>query len=244
MIFRKLRTWYTLHKWTSIFTGLALIMWLITGMVMSWEKLFPELTPVESVPPDFRVATMPPADAMARLEEILGQSPQVSWLDLRQILNTVVYEVKLKDGSIHLLNAQSGQEFNVTPELAEEIARAEFPTQASILRVERLNGNDFSYPFGPVPVYRVVFDDSRATHAHVSIRTDEIWGRKTGAVWRNDRWGRARTAINTLHTFDMLRIITDRRRLITTLLWAAAIVTFLAAVLGYYLALPRRWRVF
>jgi hypothetical protein len=93
-----------------------------------------------------------------------------------------------------------------------------------------------------VAVYRVSFDDWQGTRSHVSILPNAPWGANTGDVRRTTTLGRIGELMGTLHTFGVLRLVTDRGRLITLLLWMATFATLFVAVVGYYLALPRRWQ--
>jgi hypothetical protein len=64
---------------------------------------------------------------------------------------------------------------------------------------------------------------------------------ETGSLSANNGIGRLFAAIESLHTFAFLRLFTgDNERLITVLLWGSIITTLSAAIVGYYLALPRR----
>lgn len=215
-------------------------MWLITGLVMTFNGLLPTPARVrrsEPIQPDYQEVTMSPADAIAHLEETLGQSVEVNSVSFRQIREILVYHIALENGASHLIETQSGQEVKITPEFAREIAYNNFPTPASILQIVRLDDHDLGYFFGPLPIYRVIFDDSRSTYVHVSMETGEV-------VRRNDRWQRLRGAFELVHTFQVFKIISGRERPITALLWLLSFIATLAALIGYYLALPHRWRVF
>ena len=240
MILLRLRTWYKVHKWTAIFAGVALIMWLLTGMAMSSPKIFPETPSATGEQPDYQAIELSPAEAIARLETETGQTYAVTGVSIRRILDTVAYEIRTTEGETYLINAQSNDQFEITSDLAEQIALAEFPTGANIIATERIDFNSRQYPFGPVPVYRVSFDDEPGTYSHVSIKPSPVWGANTGDVRRTTRWGRLRELLGSLHTFGVLRVIINKGRLITLLLWAATGLTTLTAIVGYYLALPRR----
>jgi riboflavin transporter FmnP len=60
----------------------------------------------------------------------------------------------------------------------------------------------------------------------------------------NDRWSRGRYYLRTLHNFQAVKLLSNRQTVITGLLWGTTIATLLTVVLGYYLALPRKWRIF
>lgn len=237
----QIKTWYKWHKWLSIFTGLALLMWLLTGMVMSWGRLFPDTVAVQAKP-DFTTATLSPADAIAALDQALGQPQTVRSVALRMIVGQVAYDIQTGDGAFHLVNATTGNVFAITPELAQQIAQADFPT-AQVVDVERIDQNSRTYPFGPIPVYRVIFDDWRGTYDYVSIQPDPAWDAKTGDVRHTTRWSRLGEILGAMHTFWVLKIVVNNGTVITSTLWLAALVTLLAALIGYYLALPRRWQI-
>ena len=120
----------------------------------------------------------------------------------------------------------------ITPELAEQIARDDFPSRARVLQIERADRHSFDYPWGPLPAYRIVFDDAQATVFYVST--------SDGTVQRSDRSSRIRRAITSLHTFEPLKLITKRDAVRRGLLVLLSVVGVGVAGTGYYLALPRR----
>jgi uncharacterized iron-regulated membrane protein len=236
-----LRTWYKIHKWTAIVTGLALVMWLVTGLAMNWERLFPYPQHTPAII-DIQAATLSPAEAVARLDQALGESPEIAWVTVRPLLNKVVYEIETGQGHIYLIDAAGGELFEITPELAGQLAVAAMPNPAPIGGVDRVDRNTIAYFFGPVPAYRVTFADSAGTRAYVAIAPNPIWNARTGEVHFDTRWSRARGLLESMHTFVSLRVITDKGRVITLLLWLATLATLFMALVGFYLALPQRWQ--
>ena len=234
MAFLKLRTWYKFHKWLSILTGLALIMWLITAVTMNPGRFFSDEVATVEATPGYHTAVLPPSDVLLMLETIIGKKLSVSSLTLNRIIDLVVYQIRLEEGPLYTLNAQSGEIVEITPELAEQIAHFNGPSGAKIILSERLARNSISYPYGVVPVYRYIFDDPQSTHVHVVI--------ENGMAFQNTRWTRVGDILGAVHTFDALRLFTDRRRLIIGLILASAAATMIAALIGYYIALPHRRR--
>jgi len=233
----KPKTWYWLHKWTSIFTGVALVMWLITGLVINWDRLFPPAETALPAVPVYASLEMSPAAAIDRLEELTGQSVEVQSVNLRRLPEMVVYEISRRDGPTALLDAQTGQLVEITSELAETIALADRPQAGAVQAVDQLAYNDQGYVYGPLPVYRVVLADGKDTYVHVTADTGEI-------SQVNDRWSRGRYYLRTLHNFQAVKLFSNRQAVITSLLWGTTIATLVTVVLGYYLALPRKWRIF
>ncbi len=233
----KPKTWYWLHKWTSIFTGVALVMWLITGLVINWDRLFPVAEIPLPVVTAYESLEMSPAVAIDRLEALTGQSVDVQSVNLRRLPDMVVYEIGRGDGPSVLLNPQTGQLVEITPDLAAAIALTKQSQAAPVREVGRLEYNDRGYVYGPLPVYRVILDDGKDTYVHVTADTGEI-------SQVNDRWSRGRYYLRTLHNFQAVKLLSNRQTVITGLLWGTTIATLLTVVLGYYLALPRKWRIF
>ncbi len=233
----KPKTWYWLHKWTSIFTGVALVMWLITGLVINWDRLFPVAEIPLPVVTAYESLEMSPAVAIDRLEALTGQSVDVQSVNLRRLPDMVVYEIGRGDGPSVLLNPQTGRLVEITPDLAAAIALTKQSQAAPVREVGRLEYNDRGYVYGPLPVYRVILDDGKDTYVHVTADTGEI-------SQVNDRWSRGRYYLRTLHNFQAIKLLSNRQAVITGLLWGTTIATLLAVVLGYYLALPRKWRIF
>lgn len=222
------RAMHTIHKWISASVGLFLLVWLISGIVMILPSLSPSPAQQHPVAPvDFREITMSPADAVLSLEKVLGKSVHVTWITLKRIQEKMVYEVSIKNGGLQLIDVRSGQIFLITPELSEQIVRDKFPTQARILKIERVDHHDFSYRWGPLPAYRVVFDDNPATLYHVSIND--------GKVQRSDRLNRVRGAIQSLHAFEPLKLITKRGKVRKGLLFLLSVIGIGAVGTGYYL---------
>ena len=143
----KPKTWYWLHKWTSIFTGVALVMWLITGLVINWDRLFPPAETALPAVPVYASLEMSPAAAIDRLEELTGQSVEVQSVNLRRLPEMVVYEISRRDGPTALLDAQTGQLVEITPELATAIALTDRPQPVPVKEIDRLAYNDRGYAY-------------------------------------------------------------------------------------------------
>ena len=239
---RQLRTWYKLHKWTSIITGIALLMWLITSITMTWDNVFVEKHQVESALVESAIVDMSPAEALGQVDRALGKAVDVKQISLRAISDLIAYEIETVDQSFYLVDTASGELFEITPVLAEEIARSRYEGFANVVSIDRIDFNSRSYPFGPVPVYRVAFDDVLRTHSYVSITPSFWWNARSGDVRQLNIFGRLRDILGAVHTFDVLKVVIDDGRIVRLLLWATAIATLVAALLGYYLALPKQRR--
>ena len=227
------RKMYKVHKWIAVTVGVFFLVWLISGIAMvlpnSWYTPVPQRRPG---PIDFKEVTVSPAEAIATLARLLGSYPEVNSVNLKRIRERAVYQISVKRGDLHLIDARSGEVFKITQELAEQIARDEFPLEARVLQIDLVTRNSFSYPWGSVPAYEVVFDDNQATMSHVAV--------SGGTVRRSTRWSRIQAAVVSLHTFEPLKLITKRKAARKGLLLLLSLLGIAVAGTGYYLSIPRR----
>ena len=235
---RKLKTWYSAHKWLSIFTGIALVLWLLTGLAITLPGSFfvpwPESQYVPNTP-DLRQVTMSPREAVAHLGATLGGTPAIRSVELATIDDVLVYRIVFVDDSSHMIDTATGENFLLTEELGQKIAFAAFPSGGSVYSVHYIEKNDMAYLYETVPAYRYQFDDENETYVHVAVAT--------GEVSISHRSSRLISFFTALHSFQVLNpLFADSYRTSTILLWISNILTVLAALSGYYLALPPRWQ--
>ncbi len=234
----KRRTLYQIHKWLGIMGGLFLLVQAVSGISLILPSLSPMWSPREWTlkPTDLQDITLSPTEAVTTvLANLPGTSLEVERVTLKRILNLIVYEVSVKAYGPRIVDARSGQIFTMTPELAEQIARDAFPSESRVYRIERIDRHDFSYIAGPLPVYRIAFEDDPSVLYHVSM-TD-------GKVVRRDRLNRMRAIIERFHFFEEFKFLTEEKRILKILPSLLATIGILAVGVGYYLALPRRWRI-
>ena len=226
------RRMYKVHKWFAVTVGVFFLMWLISGIVMILPRLSPGPARQQPSSLNFRGITVSPAEAVAGLAKILGESAQVNSVTLRRIGGAAVYEIVVAGGDSHLIDPRSGQPLTITPDIVEQIARDYVPSEARVLRIERVKGYSYAYQWGPLPAYRIVFDNDPSRAYYVSSRD--------GTVYHRDREDRIRGAIGSLHTFQPLKLIIRREAVRKGLLLLVAVLGIGVAVTGYYLAVPRR----
>lgn len=234
------KTWYALHKWLAVGVGIFILTWTISGIVMVLPAhWFGSSEPEEAlVIPKYRNASISPAQAVVALESELDQPVDLSQITLKQVLDRVVYEIAYPDGGAHLIDATSGELFRITPEVAEQIARREHGGEGKVFGLERLNEHNLIYPFGPLPVYQVVFENDRSAYYYVRVRN--------GAVERSTGLTRLRNLITSLHTFEPIKLISTRDTLRKGLLVMTALVAVGVSITGYIIFITpilnrRRW---
>jgi hypothetical protein len=224
-----LMSMYRIHRWLAVTAGAFLLVWLITGVIMLLPPLSRGPEAVRQAPTiAFRDIKLSPAQAVAILERDLGASPNVNSVGLRRIQDLIVYEIRLRDGSSHLINAVSGRLFTITREMAERYVMQMYPKEGRPLKVVTVEQYSYTYQDGPLPVYRVVLDAKPSVDFFVSP--------VDGSVRRSDRVNRFRGTLERFHTFDPLKLIVKSERWLHGVMIVAGVIAIGAMVTGYFLA--------
>ena len=220
----------TIHKWIGICLGVFFFMWLVSGVVMV-VPMKPMVPPSFNSTPDLSTVQMSPAMAAAL---VTGDSSATRTVDLIGIGGRAFYQVKVKGGSQHLLDALSGDVLTITPAVAESLARLALNVgEAPLLSVERVTKRT-PYIFGPLPAFQVNFGDP--------ARTVALVGERNGMVRGETRARQVRYFLTQLHTFAPIENITGRPETQEVGLWLVSGIALILVFTGYYLALPVRWR--
>ena len=82
----------------------------------------------------------------------------------------VIYQLNLAGGGSHMIEAQSGHVFMITPAIVEQIVRDYVPSEARVLEIEPTTWHSYAYQWGPLPTFRIVFSDDHTTAYYVSAR--------------------------------------------------------------------------
>ena len=155
-----------------------------------------------------------------------GAADAVTSVTLTRLTDIPVYHVASPRG-VHLVDARTGQLLRITRETAERLARLQFALQGPAREVTVVTRHSVTYPWGPVPVYRIVFESDPATTYHVSM-TD-------GTVQRSNRWGWLHGAIASAHTFEPMKLVTGSDFVRKGFLVLFSVIGISAALTGYYL---------
>jgi uncharacterized iron-regulated membrane protein len=179
--------WRKIHKWVGLVLGLQFVLWTVSGAVMAlldMEKVggHSSAAPVEAATP-WPAALVAPAS--------FGSAEQ---LTLRRILDRPVYELT-RNGTLQLLDAESGRPVIIDERMAKDIARQAFHHQAEVTSVERLEKANLEARDHSGPMWRVNFADDENSSAYVSATT----GRPL--VNRGDTW-RTWDFVWMLHNMD------------------------------------------
>jgi len=220
-----------IHKWIGICVGIVLFTWVVSGIVMILPGR-PIVASRFNSPGDLTVASISPA---AAADLVPGDSGAARKVRLVGINGRPFYEVSIQGGERSLLDASSGAVLTITAQVAESLARmAVGAGEAKVGSVDEIGEPSWGYSGGPLPVFRVAFEDHQRTVAYVSMRD--------GSVQADSRLLRVRSRIQQLHAFEPIEILTERPVLRQAALHVASAVGLCLVLTGYYLALPKGWR--
>jgi hypothetical protein len=221
----------SLHRWIFIFVGIFMVTWLLSGILMAMPPYWFGPTAHHRNPQaDFRSVVISPAEAISRMEQHTGQPANVTDIRLRQINNDILYAIRLEEGGEQLVNATTGEEFVFTPELATSIIRKNFRIETPLIEVRKLESHSRDYPWGSLPVYRLDFADDGSANYFVAEQDLKIF--------RSSTLTRVRAAINSLHAFDPVKLISDNDWVRKGLLIVIGTIGLAGALIGVWLTLP------
>jgi hypothetical protein len=170
-----------LHKWLGLIIGLQIAFWTIGGLIMS-------AFPLERVHGDHtrRIQQPEPLD----LETILPVRKVLEIHDLDAVKVTLVggfdgpqYQVTKPDEEISIINAQTGNiVLPLTMAQAKAIAADQFSGDGRAVHLTRLTDTTTEYR-GPVPAWRVEFDDWESTTLYVNENSGRVMASRN-TMWR------------------------------------------------------------
>ncbi len=228
-----MRLIFKIHKWVGIGIGLVLVMWIVTGIMAAGGDAV-QGRGRRDTGPDFARATVTPAQAVqAAISADSGIAP-VTQLTVERLGAKIVYRLTGADGAVMLLDAGDGSRVVVDEAVAREVVLLDSP-RATIGVPKLIERHDGVYQGGALPVWRVALGDEAGTVVHVNVAT--------GALSRIDRRGQLHRTVMGLHTFGSLRRFIPSGRVVYLLFVAASVVSLVSVVTGYYLSLPREWRL-
>lgn len=223
----------SLHRWIFIFMGVFMLAWLVSGILMILPQQWSgSVTRYDQTDVDYSMAGISPAQAgtLAAMQNE-SETGAVKSVSLRNTDGHILYQVAFENGAKTLIDAHSGEVFVFTAGLAEEFARRNFGIEAPALEKTLLKRHDATYPFGPLPVYRVRFENEPEIAYFVY---------ENNKVYRSSPLSRFRSAIVSLHEFGPIEYFTGSNALRYNLLTVTGVISLVGAIIGMLLILPRR----
>jgi len=216
-----------LHLWAGLLLGIQVLLWMASGVVMSWfhlDLVRGERTKFTAPPPEL-IAT-----SYASPGGVIAQMDGATSVELRYFLNRPVYIVTAIGGSA-VFEAATGKKISpIDEKTARLVAKRDYVGDGEIERVALLAYPPHEYR-GQPPVWRADINDSLNTRLYIS--------RDTGAVVsrRNDIW-------RLFDFFWMLHIMDygERTNFNNPLLKAASAGGLLFAMTGLVMVVMKKGR--
>ena len=190
IIFRKL------HKWLGLVLGAQLIIWLLSGTLISLidQQQVSGAATRQSQSEDVPLASFGPLFPVSQLAPPVTS---VHTVVLDSILERPVYNVE-SDNQVRLFDANTGALLRIDRRLAERIAQDSYSGAGPLVGIQRLEtGSDEVRNFSG-PVWRADFDDDLRTRVYMSAEDGRV------LAHRNSQW-KIVDFLLMLHFMDYVR---------------------------------------
>jgi len=183
-----------LHKWVGLMIGLQVLLWLLSGLVISLldpdkvsGKRWARMGSTERQALGAGTLLEPAALPAALLEGALG-------VDLTNLHGRPVYLIRHAEGEI-LADAADGSIIHTGKDEAADIARRDFSGEGDIVSITQGMAPDLETRGSSGAYWRINFSDQANTAIYVSASSGEI-------LERRNRYWRIRDFFWTLHIMD------------------------------------------
>lgn len=178
----KLRRFWTLtHKWIGLVVGVQVILWMASGIVMTWF-------PIEEIRSEHRIREADPIpltgeEDLIPLAQVLSGYDDADSVVIRRLEGVPVYEIRLFGGNTALHDGATGR--RLTPldaNIVKRIAVNDFAGEAVPGEPQLIEAHNSEYR-GDLPAWRVAMGDEGGTRLYISPSTGEVLARRS-AIWR------------------------------------------------------------
>lgn len=182
-----------LHKWIGAILGIQLVLWMVSGFIMSWFNH----DEVEGKHLKTHVEHhMIPLAAVKDMSAILSQIPTtetIHAITIGALRHQSVVFVRTNQ-STRIFNAETNLYTPITAETAQHIAEDDFSGDGGVVKVQSIIAPTMETRESVGPGWRVDFDNDENSSLYISADTGQVWER------RNDLW-------RTFDLFWMLHIM-------------------------------------
>lgn len=228
-----------IHKWIFIFVGLFMLLWVLTGVIISlpvgmdWKRPDRNYTALFDTQYAGKL-TVSPGQAMASLQKEHSKTLVIRSVHFEKINDRIFYVIQDSDHLHHLVDSMTGGVYRMSLQEARDIVRKMYGKQGMALEETMINQHSLSYPYGELPVYRFRFQSDSSVQYYVSP--------VSARVMKSNRMTRVRSIAGMFHDFGPISYITGRDAVRWTLMVFIGLLALVGTVTGLYLTLPVRRR--
>jgi hypothetical protein len=184
----------TLHKWTALIVGLQVLLWLVSGLVMT---VLDERKVSGAITAAFEhdIELLPAQSTIVEPAVVLGSGSRVATeIELQRHTGKWVWRVQFAT-NVQLFDAANGSPIRIDDNFVRAAAAAGYSGTGKLRAVTLLHEANVEVRGHSMPVWKVEFDDSQRTRFYLSADEGRILER------RNDTW-RLFDFFWMLHTMD------------------------------------------
>ena len=170
-----------LHRWIALIVGIQLLFWVASGLFMA-------IVPIERVRGEHLKAaaapTVDPHSLAPAISTALAALPpgRLERIEIRQMLDRPVLLLVSEQGP-QLFDARTGARLSpIGADTARALAVADYAGKGIPTGVIAVTSNNPEYR-GPLPAWRVDFNDADSTRLFVAANEGRVISRRTG-LWR------------------------------------------------------------
>jgi len=169
-----------LHKWLGLVIGAQIIVWLLTGTLISFINQQEVGGGTTRQAPSDGPSTSS-YDILFPVSQLPLAMKSVRSITLDSLLSEPVYRV-VQDNAATLFDARSGEELLIDQRLAEQIALDSYRGTGGLVKSEWLQTGSDEVRDVSGPIWRINFDDPLVTRVYVSAEDGRV------LAHRNGRW--------------------------------------------------------
>lgn len=219
------------HKWLAVGVGVLTFIWFVSGIVLLLPPYVFGTAPVLKTKvtpngPAYKEVVVTAPQAIAAVEEAVGQPLEATGVGFRRVGGKLCYEITTAKNGTHLVDVLDGKRVEITEDVARQMVLAvDRPFNSMPLSVSTVHEYDADYRYGSLPAYRIPVADSADTVYYVTA---------LGEMRATNRAGRLRGFLAGAHTLDFLRPAIGNRALHVVLLLFSAAGTAMS-VFGFWI---------
>ncbi|WP_286829178.1 MULTISPECIES: NADH:ubiquinone reductase (Na(+)-transporting) subunit F [Kordiimonas] len=173
------------HKWVGLLLGLQLMLWMLSGFMMSWfehdQVEGHHLRKHVHAEPAGLAALGPFANEREVLVQVSG-SDVLKGVTMDLFQGKPIYKVRTETGT-RMFDARTAQPVIIDAEKAREIAVADYAGNGTVKNVTPITAPTMETRESVGPGWRVDFDDEENSSFYLSAETGRIWERRQD-TWR------------------------------------------------------------
>lgn len=171
----------TVHLWAGLLLGVQVVIWMSSGVVMSWFDIEAVTGRDRATPAESQAFAVD--DIGIDFGDILQDFPDTNQISFRRIGGIAALEITTSNGAVRLLDASSGEPIIVGEPEAITTALDDYSEEASVKRVMLVEEPHYEIRGSTLPLWRVDIDDERGTRLYVSPEDARIVARRND-IWR------------------------------------------------------------